>query len=243
MYHGFQSQKNASSIQEEFEKAIGIFTGTRSRIKGAGRTDAGVHATGQVVAFDTEVRRAPKTFLQGLNFHLPNDIAVKKVLEVSDAFDPRRDAISRTYIYFIRHGSAPSPINRRTEYQIGDLLDVESMRHAAKSFLGQNNFVRFAGTPARKEASTIRKIYSAEIQKRDDSVVTFEVEGDSFLPHQVRRMIGALVGIGRGKSPPGLIKSMLDLEYEAPHAPSLPPQGLFLSKVKYKEGEFDGSIC
>jgi tRNA pseudouridine38-40 synthase len=241
-YSGFQAQADASSIQEEIEKAIERFTGERSRVKGAGRTDAGVHALGQVVAVDTESKETPETFVRALNHYLPDDIAVKGAFAVRDGFDPRRDALRRIYRYVMRLGTAPSPITRRTEYQIRETLDTERMRRAARSFVGQHNFSRFAGPLERVDASTTRHIYRAAVSKQGETV-TFEVEGNAFLPHQVRRMVGALIDIGRKKLSTGTIKSLLEGKGEEIVAHAAPPHGLFLVGVKYGEGELDARIC
>ena len=241
-YHGFQFQTNAPSVQKEIEEAIERFTSKKSRVKGAGRTDAGVHALGQVVAFDTESEEATETFVRALNFYLPDDIVVKRARVVRDDFDPRRDALSRTYRYVIRSGDARSPITRRTEYQIQGTFDIDRMRRAARSFVGRHDYSRFAGPLDRKDASTIRQVYEATVRKRGQTV-TFEVEGNAFLPHQVRRMVGALLEIGKMRLSPGAIKSLLEGKAEQLVAHAAPPHGLFLVRVKYAEGELDGTIC
>ena len=231
-YHGFQYQANAPSIQEELEKAVARLTGERLRIKGAGRTDAGVHAKGQVVAFDTESTFPKATFVRALNFYLPNEIAVKAAYQPGSDFDPRRKAISRRYRYTIDCGSTPSPLIRRTAYHLGHALNVQRMRRAARMFVGRHDFARFSGPLSKPGATTVREVYEAKVRSHGD-LIAFEVEGSSFLPHQVRRMAGALVEIGRGTLTMTDFKSMIvDGTAEQMAAP-LPPQGLCLLKVNY----------
>jgi tRNA pseudouridine38-40 synthase len=231
-YHGFQYQTNAPSIQEEIEKALARLTGERLRIKAAGRTDAGVHAKAQVVAFDTSASRPLTSFVQGLNFHLPDDIAVKVAYRTGDDFDPRHMAISRRYRYSIDAGPTPSPLTRRTAYHAGESLIIRRMQRAAGWFVGVHDFARFAGPLSPPRTRTVREVYEARVVREDD-IISFEVEGNSFLPRQVRRMAGALVDLGRGSLAPAELRSMIDGGAGDAVARSLPPHGLCLLKVTY----------
>jgi len=231
-YHGFQYQTNSPSIQEEIEEAIARFTGERPRIKAAGRTDTGVHAKAQVVAFDTSTSRSLTSFVQGLNFYLPDDIAVKAAYRTGEDFDPRRMAMSRRYRYNIDAGPAPSPLTRRTAYHVGVSLDIRRMQRAAGWFVGVHDFARFAGALSAPGTRTVREVYEARVLREDD-IIGFEVEGNSFLPRQVRRMAGALVDLGRGSLTPAELRSMIDGGAGDAVARSLPPQGLCLLKVTY----------
>ena len=244
-YHGFQYQANAPSIQGQLELSITRLTWESPRVTGAGRTDAGVHAKGQVVAFDTESTLPPETFLRALNYYLPDDIAVKEAYLVDNDFDPRRMARSRRYRYTINCGPTPSPLKRLTSYHLGEALDFGLMQRAAKSFVGRHDFARFAGPLEKPEASTIRQVLEALIA-RDGDVLDFEVEAQAFLPRQVRRMAGALVQVGRSAITADDLKSMIDLKQENLTAPALPPLGLCLLEVTYarplpKAVEKDGS--
>ena len=241
-YHGFQYQANAPSIQEELEKAISRFTGERVRVKGAGRTDAGVHAKGQVVAFDTSATHPEEVFLRALNHYLPCDIAVRKARRVPGSFDPRRMATSRRYTFKIDNGPVRSPLTRRTSHHVPAPLDVGRMRRAARHFVGRHDFARFAGRPDRADASTVREITELTV-RRNGRMVTLEVEGGSFLPHQVRRMAGALVDAGHGRLAPAQVKEMLNGEEETDAvANSLPPRGLCLVKVEYRDISIEEDI-
>jgi tRNA pseudouridine38-40 synthase len=244
-YGGFQRQANAPSIQEELEKAIGGLTGVRSRVMGAGRTDAGVHAEAQVVAFDTEAAFGPATFAAGINFYLPGDIAVKAAYRTGDDFDPRRMALSRRYRYNIDCEPTRSPLTRRTAYHYAKPLDVRKMRRAAMEFVGAHDFAWFAGPLSRPGASTVREVYEARIRRRGD-VISLEVEGNSFMPHQVRRMAGALLEVGRGRLEVEGLRSMVGGVSGALAARALPARGLCLVKVRYASfppevGSVDGN--
>ena len=242
-YSGFQYQANAPSIQKELERSIARLTNERTRVSAAGRTDAGVHALGQVVSFETGAEYPPETFVTGLNHHLQDDIAVKAAYRTRADFDPRRMALSRSYRYTVDCGPTPSPLTRRTAYHFGAPLDVRRTRAAAKHFVGKHDFARFAGPLEKPDASTVREIYKAPVRQKGD-IIDFEVEGSAFLPHQVRRMAGALVDVGRGALEPADVKSMLDGFSCGPVAHTLPPEGLCLLGVTYadfppKVGETD----
>ena len=231
-YHGFQFQVNAPSIQEELENAIASLTGEKVRIKGAGRTDAGVHARGQVVAFDTASSHSVQTFVRALNYYLAEDIAVRAAHTVGRDFDPRRDALSRTYRYTIVNNAVPSPLMRRYACNVREKLDTGIMAEAASLFVGVHDFVRFCGPTDDKGASTVRQIYEIHA-RRDGESVMIDVVGSAFLPHQVRRMAGALVDVGRGKISIDDIKQMIEGKQTKAIAHTLPAQGLCLMEVSY----------
>ena len=233
-YHGFQFQLNAATIQEELEKAIERFTGETVRVKGAGRTDAGVHARGQVVAFDTRAPHPPAKFIAALNFYLPEAIAVRSASEVGGDFDPRRMALSRNYTYTVVNTESRAPLSRRTAYRIPERLDDRKMRTAASLFIGTWDFSRFAGRLEDRNGSTVREVLDARV-RRSGELVTFDVTGRSFLPHQVRRMAGALLDVGRGSMTKHQIIEMLEGRVGAAVAHALPPQGLCLEGVEYAD--------
>lgn len=231
-YSGFQYQKNAPSIQEEIEKAISRFTGESVRIKGAGRTDAGVHAKGQVIAFDLNAVHPSDVVVRALNHYLPDDIAVKEAQEVVDDFDPRRWATGRKYVYTIDCGTTRSPLRRITAYYLGQQLDVSDMADAAELLEGVHDFGRFAGPLEDLTASTVREIFVAEVRQANE-IVEIEIRGSAFLPHQVRRMAGALVDVGLGKLTIDDVRKLLNDEHTTVIARSLPPEGLCLVSVQY----------
>lgn len=231
-YSGFQYQENAPSIQEEIEKAIALFTEETVRVKAAGRTDAGVHARGQVVVFDTKTDHPSEVVVRALNHHLPDDVAVKQAYRTAEDFDPRRWARTRTYVYIIDCGPTRSPLRRRTAYRLGRPLDVSAMTEVAELFVGVHDFRRFAGSLEDPEASTVREVFRLEVNREKENV-EIEVEGNAFLPHQVRRMAGALVDVGLSKLTREDIRQLVEDEETVAVAHSLPPQGLSLTSVKY----------
>ena len=232
-YHGFQSQANASSIQDEVESALYRLTGERIRIKAAGRTDAGVHAAGQVVAFETQVPYHPDTFREGLNHYLPPDISVRAVHLVPMEFNPRRHAIKRTYRYTILNRRAPSPLWRRFAHHEPYPLDVEAMGRALKLLEGKRDFASFSG-PSGQRRSTVRHLFRTQVSQ-DGELITLEVEGDSFLPQQVRRMAAAVTEVGRARITLQEFGKLANCSRLGAATRVLDPQGLCLVRVKYRE--------
>ena len=156
------------------------------------------HATGQVVTFDSDAGHPTEVVVRALNSHLPDDIAVKEARRVAATFDPRRCATARTYVYTIDCGATRSPNRRRTTFYLGRTLDVRRMAEVAEAFKGVHDFARFSGPLERPDASTVREILAIDIREEGETV-RIEVTGNAFLPHQVRRMDGALVDVGLGK--------------------------------------------
>ena len=233
-YSGFQYQKNAPSVQQQIEKSIESLTAQPVRIKAAGRTDTGVHALGQVAAFDTSANYTPRTFLNALNARLPQDIAVKEVYRVRPDFDPRRDAISRLYRYTLLVSKVRSPMWRDRTHMVRAPLDLDAMREAAAPMVGVHDFADFGSPLDDPEVSTVRRVFRIDL-KRSEPFLHVEVEGNAFLPRQVRRMVGALVDVGAGKLTTEDIEKQISRAEGAPVARSLPPQGLCLVRVKYAD--------
>ena len=232
-YHGFQFQTNASSIQEELEKAIEKLTGERVRVQGAGRTDTGVHALGQVVAFDTQASHRIETFVKALNFYLTEDIAVQEAYSAGDNFDPRRDAISREYRYTIHNGPMPSPLQRRFSYHMREPLDTGAMQKAALLLEGEHDFLSFSGR-WQDDKSTRRRVRKARVCREKDKVI-FNVEGNAFLRQQVRKMAGALVQVGLGRMSALELQTLLRCGKKEAAPVALPAKGLCLMRVHYKD--------
>ncbi len=233
-YSGFQYQENAPSIQAALEAAAGRLTGEAVRIAGAGRTDAGVHAEGQVVAFDCASALSPGRVASGMNHHLPGDIVVRSVHGVPDEFDPRRDAVSRWYRYSLLRRRHRSPLSDRTAVVVGRELDLGGMRRAAWLMVGVHDFAGLAGLLDDPAASTVREVSRLDIRTEGERI-SIDVEGNAFLPHQVRRMVGVIVDAGTGKIASPQVEDLLSGEGEAPPARSMPPQGLCLMRVRYPE--------
>ncbi|MBI2873218.1 MAG: tRNA pseudouridine(38-40) synthase TruA [Chloroflexi bacterium] len=230
-YSGFQYQKNAPSVQREVESAIQRLTGEQVRIAGAGRTDAGVHAAGQVVAFTTEAPYECRSFASALNHFLPEDIAVRQAREVPLGFDPRRHARSRVYRYTVLNREGRSALWRRFAHTVYGLLDAEAMRVALAMLEGQRDFAPFAG-PLGGRRSTVRRLYRTAVW-REGEVVRLEVEGNAFLPQQVRRMAAAVLRVGTRQMSMEEFGALANGGRHGACQWMLPPAGLCLVSVNY----------
>ncbi len=213
-------------------------TGEHIRVAGASRTDSGAHAEGQVVSFLTSSKLPTPTFTAALNFHLPDDISLRKSVRVPDEFNPRRDAVSRCYRYTILNRSVHSPLRYRFSHRIGERLDIAVMRKASKHLLGTHDFVAFTGGLDHDSSSTLRNVFKIEIA-RDDDLVTVDIEANAFLPQQVRRTVGALVGVGLGKNSVQELRQLVYKKGPNTAGATLPAKGLCLMKVNYSHPYFE----
>ncbi len=232
-YHGFQFQPNLPTIQHELEKAVARITGREVRIRGASRTDAGVHALGQVVTFDTHTELPEETWTKALNHHLPSDIKVQQTHYAPPDFNPRRHAMARTYRYTILNRSTPSPLLHDRSAWIRSPLDVDAMQESANHLVGIHDFAPFTVTMP-PDKSTVRHVKRWEVWKSGDQVL-IEAEANAFMMHQILRTNGLLVEVGRGKVPASVVKKSLEngIMY-ANSVTGLPARGLCLMKVEYE---------
>lgn len=230
-YHGFQWQAQLPTIQAELEQAIWKLTGERRRVVAASRTDAGVHAKGQVVSFRTKSALPPRTFVRALNYYLPRDIAVKGACRVSEDFDVRRDAMSREYDYYILNSATRSALYEGFAYTLPQELNIEMMNKACKFIEGKQDFASFATSLCRLK-STVRTVYKAGVT-RVDNVVVFNMTANSFLPHQVRNTVGLLIRVGLGKVGLDEFQKIMEAKIPGLAGPAAPPYGLYLTKVNY----------
>jgi tRNA pseudouridine38-40 synthase len=235
-YHGFQFQVGVPTIQGEIEGALKKITGERVRIVGAGRTDAGVHAKGQVISFRYRSNLSLQTLIKALNFHLAPDISVKGGGWVEDRFSARRDALSREYLYSILNSPTPSPLLRWYSYFMPMALNTETMNEACQVLLGRHDFASFTGPMEGRR--TVRKVLKAEVSRKGE-LVCFGMEADSFLPRQVRSTMGCLVRVGLGKLTVEGFKEILRAKKPGLAAPVAPAHGLCLMKVRYPEHKFE----
>ena len=231
-YHGFQLQASLSTIQGEIEKALWKLTGERSRVMAASRTDTGVHAKEQVVSFRTKSSLPSPTFIKGLNYYLPSDIAVKAAFRASDSFNVRRSALSREYNYYILNSPTRSPIRRGFAYLVTGNLDIGAMNQACQAIIGKHDFASFATCIESRIKRTIRHIYRAEIEK-DGDLVIFNIVANSFLPHQVRNTVGALIKVGLGKMTVDEFRSIVEAKRPGLAGPTAPACGLCLMRINY----------
>lgn len=230
-YGGSQAQANAPSVQGALEQAIAQLTGERVRATFAGRTDAGVHASGQVAVFDTGSRHSAETIARALNALLPEDIAVRGAVEAPRGFDPRRHATGRTYRYTVWNAPHRSALHRRTVWHVPRPLDVEAMSREAAVLLGEHDVASF-GAALPEGRGTVRRVFRSEVW-RQGPLVLFEIEATAFLPHQVRRTAGALVELGSGRVPEGSFARWLAEPRFGTAGPAAPPHGLCLLRVAY----------
>ncbi len=231
-FHGFQAQRNACSVQAALEEAIRHLTSESARVRGAGRTDAGVHALGQVVAFDTRSRHSPDVFRQALNHHLPDDIAVREVTDVSREFDPRRWAVGREYRYRVLNSTVPSPLLRGLVHHVRQPLDAEAMDRAASLLEGERDFAPFAASVPEGRAGTMRIVYRCSVTRRGELVV-LDMEANGFLRQQVRRTAGALLEVGLGRMDIDGFRALAECGRLGAAEQSLPSAGLTLMRVNY----------
>ena len=233
-YRGFQWQANAPTIQGEVEKAIKLFTGETIRIRAASRTDAGVHARGQVLDFVTCARYTTETFIKAMNWYLPPDIRVREAWRAHMEFNSRRDAVTRIYRYTLSNTRSPPALLRSFSHWVSTSLDVAVMGRAAGHLLGIHDFSALAG-PLPPERSSVRRVERWDVW-REGELVLIEAEANGFLPHQIRRTNGILVDIGRGRLRADVLKELMDGKINGmKHCPLLLAKGLCLAKVHYPE--------
>lgn len=230
-YHGWQTQATGKTVQAVLEKAVSTLVGPPTRIIGSGRTDAGVHALGQVANFLSDQVLEPHRTQRALNALTPDDITVKKVEVVPDSFHARRHGRSRIYEYRILNRPSPSPFHLRYAWHVHDSLDIAAMRQAISCLEGEHDFSSFRGA-ACDAAHPVRTIYGSSINRSGDLVV-FSVEATAFLRHMVRNLVGTLVEVGRQQRTPQSFAALLDARDRTQAGVKAPAQGLFLMEVKY----------
>lgn len=241
-YHGWQVQRNEKTIQGILEDRIGQITGEPARVTGASRTDAGVHALGQVAAFSTSSGLAPERIRHALNALLPPDIRIRDASTVSDVFHPRDGAVKKRYFYIIANQSSCSAFFFRYAWLVRQPLDLHPMRTAAASLRGSHDFSSFMGTGSGIR-NPVREVISLEIISRQTlsfmtarvkgNFIAITIEANGFLRHMVRNIVGTLAEIGRGKMSPGHIREILLARDRKCAGPTAPGNGLFLERITY----------
>ncbi len=238
-YYGFQLQANVPTIQGEIETAIWKLTGERLRVIAASRTDTGVHARGQVVSLRSHSSLPLVTIVRGLNYYLPEDIAVRAAFRVDDGFDIRRNAASREYSYHILNRLTRSPLRSRFAYVVNGPLDIEAMNRSCQVLIGERDFASFTTGEDSELKSTIRRVYKAEVGKERDLVV-FRMVADSFLRHQVRNTVGALIRVGLGRMTVDEFCGIVEARQPGLAGPRAPACGLCLIQINYPSPFGDG---
>ena len=231
-FNGWQKQPNKLNIQGTIEKAIETITKEKVDLIASGRTDAGVHALGQVANFKTNSNIPIDKFAIAINSNLKKSIIIKSAEEVDERFHSRLSCKKKTYRYIINNSKYGTAIYRNLETCIKEKLDIEKMKEAIKYFEGEHDFKAFkaSGTSSK---SSVRTIYKAEVIEKENDRIYIELTGNGFLYNMVRIIVGTLVEVGIGRIKPEDIKKIIESKDRKNAGKTLPPQGLYLLKVDY----------
>lgn len=236
-FHGWQIQPGYRSVQQELSDALAPLApdGQPVAVHGSGRTDAGVHADGQVAHVDLPRVMTPVQLRRAINARLPNrDVRVLSAEPVADDFDARRSATGKEYRYRIWNDEILHPLRRRYCAHVVRPLDLDAMRDGAAQFVGEHDFAAFAANPSREVESTVRTIYALDIVQ-DEPLVELRVSGNGFLYKMVRSIAGFLIAVGTGKEEPAAVAEVMESRIRTARVESAPPQGLTLWRVWYPE--------
>ena len=232
-YCGFQRQRSGfPTIQGEVERVLTNLAQRSVSITGAGRTDSGVHALGQIISFTIEWRHSAGALERAINANLPEDIAVKYLEETTMSFHPRFDARRRSYLYRVYNEPVRSPLHRGRSWHVARRLNLGEMNKAATNLTGQKDFATF-GLPPQGE-STVREVFSASWHEEAPFLV-FQIEANAFLYRMVRSIVGSLVAVGSGAWTADEFKTALQAQDRNRSAAAAPPQGLYLASIVYKD--------
>jgi tRNA pseudouridine38-40 synthase len=231
-YHGWQRQADALTIQEVLEAAVARLTGEGIALIGSGRTDAGVHALGQVANFRTESAIPLKAFHKGLNSLLPKDIAVLEASEAPPEFHARKSARAKTYEYRILNRPTRSPLHHHYAWWIDPPLDLGAMARAAAFLPGEHDFTAFRASGSDNK-NPVRRVLAADWRDFPGGWLTFTITGTGFLRGMVRSLVGTMAEVGRKKAPATLLTDLLGNGARPLAGPTAPPQGLYLVEVRY----------
>ena len=241
-FAGSQWQPNRPTVQGVLQSAITELTGAESPLTFAGRTDAGVHALAQTASFvsaKSAGQMPAHRWVRGINHFLPSSVAVQAAAAVPDDFDPRRDALSRTYIYNVRLANQRQPLWERRAWVVPHPFHLEAAQRALEQLVGHRDFAPF--TPPTAERSTVRTLREVSLESHEGGL-TFRVRADSFLHHQVRRMVGAVVDVATGRLSSDEFRRALDLAIPGSMGPTAPACGLTLAEVEYDPPLFDQQV-
>ncbi len=237
-YHGWQRQRGVLTIQEVVESRLAIMLGRDVCVRAAGRTDAGVHALGQVVNFYTSARLTPEDVQRGMNSLLPEDIVVKSAEEVPTSFHARYSAVCKCYRYYVLNRHLPSALWRRYAWHVPYKLDISRIEHALGALEGTHDFSSFRASRS-SVRSSVRTLYHARCCVSGGELLVFSFLGDGFLRHMVRIMVGTMVEVGMGKRGVDEIPYIIEARERSRAGITAPAHGLYLVDVRY-EGERKG---
>jgi tRNA pseudouridine38-40 synthase len=230
-YAGWQSQAHATSLQDAVQDAIGFVAGAPVVAICAGRTDAGVHATGQVIHFDTHAVRTPRAWVLGANTKLPAAIALQWAGEVPQGFHARHAALRRIYRYYILNCSARSALHRTRTAWIHRVLDAEAMHNAAQALLGEHDFSAFRSIECQSKTS-VRRVERVQVQRAGDCI-WLEIAANAYLHHMVRNIVGTLLDVQSKADPAGAMADILQGGERRLAGATAPAAGLYLWRVEY----------
>jgi tRNA pseudouridine38-40 synthase len=241
-YHGWQSQKSGGTIQDILVQKVREVTGEEVKLTGASRTDAGVHALGQVAAFPSASRLEAAVIGRALNAKLPPDIRILRAEDTTEDFHPRYDARSKSYFYIVSQGRPWSAFFARYAWNITSPLDTDAMERSARLLCGKHDFSAFMGSGC-SSRTQVRTVSSLDIIRLDGvsfmtaffegEFIKFRIEADAFLRHMVRNIVGTLVEVGRGKISEDHLAEILASRDRTKAGPTAPAQGLFLERITY----------
>ena len=233
-FNGWQIQAAGRTVQGEIERALSKMTRRHVRVIGSGRTDAGVHALGQIAAFRCETRLSAAVFFSGLNSLLPDDIIIRECEQAPDDFHPRYDATAKTYHYNILNRPLPAAIGRAYCWHIRKPLDIAAMKAAIRNVIGTHDFKAFENTGSPR-SHTVRTIHDADIiTGPSDDLVTLRVTANGFLRYMVRNIVATIVDAGLSKLSPHDVAAILAKKDRRLASATAPPHGLFLHRVYYE---------
>jgi tRNA pseudouridine38-40 synthase len=232
-YHGWQRQADTATIQQTLEEALERLTGEKVVLIGSGRTDAGVHARGQVANFRTNSAIPLKAFHKGLNSLLPKDIVVLSAFEAEPSFHARKSARAKTYEYRILNRPNRSPLSHHYSWWIAEPLDLAAMAGAAAFLPGEHDFTAFRASGS-DNLNPVRRVLAAEWRNHPGGWLSFTLTATGFLRGMVRSLVGTMVEVGRGKAPATRLSDLLASHARHQAGPTAPPQGLYLVEVFYE---------
>lgn len=232
-YHGFQRQTPpVTAVQNVLERKLSVIFGDEIEMAAAGRTDAGVHAYGQVVNFFTDGTIPVERIVRAANSILPDDIVVKEAFEADEDFSARHSVKSKIYVYRILQGDTPDPFWRNYAWYIRRPLAIEKMQEAMQFLLGEHDFSSFQAAGG-TSPSPVRTLYEAACEKKSGGIIEFRFWGNGFLYHMVRNIVGTIADVGLGKISPQEFQQIILAKNRRRASATAPAQGLFFAKVLY----------
>ena len=231
-FPGWQSQPGKVSIQSEIESAIKEITGEDVQIIASGRTDAGVHALGQVANFHTDTKIPINQIPYAINSKLSRSVVIKSAEEVPERFHSRYNCKQKTYRYIVNNSEFPSALNRYREFHMPYKLDIDKMKQAVKFFEGEHDFAGFKSSGGSEKKTTVRNLTNCDV-RQEDSRIIIELTGNGFLYNMVRIISGTIVDVGLGKIALEDIEDIINSKDRTRAGKTLPPHGLYLVKVEY----------